>query len=132
MNQSDPAIRVDPPSSPLDEQTTQRLCSALEACPDVAFAYLVDVRVEGVQDHPSLSLFVWLMPEAVGSLRHSLNLVSETVASVIPRERFIDVLILNSAPELLEDIDRADCLLVERDPGERTRALEAAKETAAQ
>lgn len=131
MTHSEPVIRVDPPSLPLDEETTQRLRSALAACPDVAFAYLVDVRVEGVQDHPSFSLFVWLMPEAVGSLRQSLNLVSETVANVIPRERFIDVLILNSAPELLEDIDRVDCLLVERDAGERARAREAAKRSAA-
>lgn len=124
----DPPIRLAPPRRPLDETTTRKLHSALAACPDIAFAHLVDVEVEGLQDQPNLSLFVWLMPEGVGSLRASLNLVSETVANVIPKDRFIDVLILNSAPELLEEVEKAGCLFVERDAGERRQARQAAKE----
>jgi hypothetical protein len=98
------------------------------SCPDVAFAHLVDVQVEGIQEQPSLSLFVWLRPEAVHSLRASLNLVSETVARSIPRDRFVDVLVLNSVPDMLEEIERVGCLFVEPDPGERCRALAAGGE----
>ena len=39
---------------------------------------------------------------------------------------FLDVLVLNSAPELLAAVEEARCLLVERDPDERRRAREAA------
>ena len=125
MNHPDRRYFFSPPQQPLDEESTKNLKSSLSACPDVAFAHLVDVRVEGVDAPPSLSLFVWLVPVAVRSLRGSLNLLSETVAGAIPRDRFVDVLILNSAPELLEDVERAGCLFVERDLVERRRALEA-------
>ena len=118
-------IRVTKPNRPLDPQTTEALRRAVDQCPDVAFAHLVDVQVVEMQQRPELALFVWLLPEAVGSLRAALNLVSEAVAGALPEDRFVDVLILNSAPELLEDVERANCLLVERDAGERERAAEA-------
>jgi hypothetical protein len=56
----------------------------------------------------------------------ALNLVSEVVAKALPEDRFIDVAILNSAPELLQDVERADSLFVVRDLEERRRALAAA------
>ncbi len=121
-------IRIRPPGRPLDEETVRSLQAALSICPDVAFAHLVDIEVEGVSGERNLSLFVWLMPESVKSLRGSLNLVSEVVAGAIPRDRFVDILILNSAPELLADVERAGCLFVERDPEERRRAIAAARE----
>jgi hypothetical protein len=62
------------------------------------------------------------------SLRAALNLVSESVAKALPRDRFLDVVILNSAPELLPDVERAGCLFVEPDPDERQRALAAIEE----
>ncbi|MDX2436407.1 MAG: hypothetical protein QNL88_05070 [Acidobacteriota bacterium] len=125
MSQTDHRLHISPPVRPLDKESAELLRSALSACPDVAFAHLVDVQVEGVQEQPSLSLFVWLVPAGVRSLRGSLNLVSETVAGAIPKDRYVDVLILNSAPELLADVERAGRLFVERDAGERRRALEA-------
>ena len=115
-------IRITSPKNPLDPQVTEALRRAISSCPDVAFAHLVDVQVVEQQQRPELALFVWLLPEAMGSLRSALNLVSEAVASALPSDRFVDVLILNSAPELLDDVERADCLLVERDAGERQRA----------
>ena len=124
MSHSNRRLFFSPPRQPLDEESTENLKTSLFACPDVAFAHLVDVLVEGGDAPPSLSLFVWLVPAAVRSLRGSLNLLSETVAGAIPRDRCLDVLILNSAPELLEDVERAGCLFVERDSGERRRALE--------
>jgi hypothetical protein len=72
-----------------------------------------------------LVLFVWLTAAAMRSLRHSLNLVSDEVARALPPGEYLDVVILNSAPELLDDVERAGRLLVERDPGERERALQA-------
>lgn len=127
MSQTENRLLLSSPERPLDRQSSESLRSALAACPDVAFAHLVDVQVEGVQDQPDLSLFVWLVPAAVRSLRGSLNLVSEIVAGAIPDDRSVDVLILNSAPELLAAVERAGCLFVERDPGERRRALEAGR-----
>ena len=80
----------------------------------------------GRQATAQLSLFVWLVPEAVGSLRAALNLVSEAVARALPEDVFLDVLILNSVPELLVAVEHAGCLLVERDSDERRRARAAA------
>jgi hypothetical protein len=125
---ADHSIRFSPPSRPLDDESTESLRSALAACPDVAFAHLVDVQVEGVRDEPQLSLFVWLEPDSLKSLRGSLNLVCETVAGAIPGDRCVDVLILNSAPELLADVESAKCLFVERDPAQRKLAADAALE----
>jgi hypothetical protein len=47
------------------------------------------------------------------------------VARSLPEGQYLDVVVLNSAPELLEAVERAGCLLVERDPAERVRALAA-------
>jgi len=111
----------------LPSESEGRLREGLEACPDVAFAHLVRVTVgnDGAGSQPSL--FVWLVPGAMKSLRGALNLVSETVARALPEELFLDVLILNSAPELLPQVEEAGGLLVERDPDERRRAQAAAR-----
>ena len=50
----------------------------------------------------------------------------EAVADALPKSCFLDVLILNSAPELLDRIESVDALFIERDPSERRRALAAA------
>jgi hypothetical protein len=126
----DHSVRFSPPGRPLDDDSAKSLRSALTACPDVAFAHLVDVQVEGVQEQPQLSLFVWLEPDSLKSLRGSLNLVCETVAGAIPGDRCVDVLILNSAPELLADVEMAGCLFVERDAEQRKQATGAAMESA--
>ena len=78
------------------------------------------------QNAPSLVLFVWLRPPALRSLRFALNLVSEAVARALPDGDFLDVVVLNSAPEWLAAVERARSLLVENDPEERARALSAA------
>jgi hypothetical protein len=70
-------------------------------------------------------LFVWLVPAAMRSLRAALNLVADTVAKTLPGDQFLDVVILNSAPELLPEVERAGCLFVEPHPDERRRALAA-------
>lgn len=120
-------VRITRTRSDLGDEVLEDLCHRLTANPDVAFAHLVDVEVEGVGEPPCPTLFVWLRPEAVGSLRLALNVLAEAVAEAIPTDRFLDVLILNSAPELLGLVERAGGLLVERDPDERRRALEAAE-----
>jgi len=119
-------IVIEAPEVGLGDETEARLRTELGACPDVAFAHLTQVSVEGRQPEPQLSLFVWLVPEAVGSLLPALNLVSEAVARALPEDRHVDVLILNSAPELLAPVEAAGCLFVERDAEERRRARAAA------
>ena len=114
------------PQPPLDDGVSQKLRQGLESCPDVAFAHLCYVEVVGGDHRSAMTLFVWLVPAAMRSLRMALNLVSEVVAKALPEDRFIDVAILNSAPELLQDVERADCLFVVRDVEERQRALAAA------
>ena len=123
---SDPEIIIEAPARGLGDEVESRLRGELASCPDVAFAHLTQVSVVGLQSTPQLSLFVWLVPEAVGSLQAALNLVSEAVARALPGGVFLDVLILNSAPELLGSVEQADSLLVERDPDERRRARAAA------
>ena len=118
-------IRISPPGRPLEDEVLRKLRDGLERCADLAFAHLVDVDVPDSGDEPGLVLFVWLAPAAMRSLRPALNLVSETVAKALPEDRFLDVVILNSAPELLPDVERAGCLFVEPLPNERQRALEA-------
>ncbi len=125
-NPDDPEIIIESPDAGLDDEIEDRLRIELGSCPDVAFAHLPQVTVVGRQEKPQLSLFVWLVPEAVGSLRAALNLVCEAVARALPEDVFLDVLILNSAPELLATVEAAGCLLVERDPQERRRACAAA------
>lgn len=126
MVDHDPEIIIERPDVGLDDEVERRLREELASCPDVAFAHLVQVTVVGHQETPQLSLFVWLVPEAVGSLRSALNLVSEAVARALPEEVFLDVLILNSVPELLSSVEAAGCLIAERDAEERRRARDAA------
>jgi hypothetical protein len=99
----------------------------IDRCPDVAFAHLPEVFVPGRQDRPEPVLFVWLNPEALRSLRSALDLVSVAVSKAMPDKEYLDVVVLNSAPELLERIENADCLLVKRDSDERRRAVEAVR-----
>jgi hypothetical protein len=126
MTDFDRSIIIRPPSRPLDHDVAAAIRSGLERCPDVAFAHLVDLEVPEAPEGASPALFVWLQPAAMRSLRMSLNLVSEIVADVLPEAVHLDVLILNSAPELLDRVEAAGCLFVERDADERRRALEAA------
>ncbi len=121
-----PEIIIEKPDVDIEEGVKKRLQAELASCPDIAFAHLPQVTVVGHQEEPQLSLFVWLVPEAVGSLRAALNLVSEAVARALPEDVFLDVLILNSVPDLLLSIEEAGCLIVERDSEERRRACEAA------
>lgn len=123
-----PEIIVTAPKIPMDGEIEERLRDELERCPDVAFAHLPLVEVMGRPEAPQMSLFVWLVPEAVGSLRGALNLVCEAVARALPEDVFLDVLILNSAPELLARVEEAGCLLVVRDKAERQRACDAASQ----
>jgi hypothetical protein len=124
----DEHLRITPPAQPLDDEVKDRLREGLESCPDVAFAHLVDVEVPEREEGPGTVLFVWLVPAAIRSLRAALNLVSDTVAKALPRDLFLDVVILNSAPELLLDVERVGCLFVEPHPDERRRALAAIEE----
>ena len=126
MHDATGKFRIGTPREPLDDGVMKRVQDGLQQCPDVAFAHLPEVMVPGRQERPGLVLFVWLVPGALRSLRSALNLVSEVVARALPEERYLDVVILNSAPELLEAVERAQCLVVERDPEERQRALNAA------
>ena len=121
----DQQLRITPPGRPLGDEVEVKLREGLQACPDLAFAHLVDVDVPEQGEGPGMVLFVWLVPAAMRYLRAALNLVSETVAKALPEDRFLDVVILNSAPELLSDVERAGCLFVEPDAGERRRALAA-------
>lgn len=120
-----PEMQINRPRRPLDSDVESTLQKGLQANSDVAFAHLVEVMVAGHQAEPSLALFVWLRPEALRSVRLALNAVADAVARALPREQFVDVLILNSAPELLHPVEQARCLLVENDPEERRRALDA-------
>jgi hypothetical protein len=122
-------LRISPPDRPLDPRVKTRLAEELARCPDLAFAHLPQVLVPARQNAPSLVLFVWLRPPALRSLRFALNLVSEAVARALPDGDFLDVVVLNSAPELLDQVERARSLLVENDPDERARALAAAAAT---
>jgi len=125
----DPEIIIEAPEIGLEPGVEERLRRELASCPDVAFAHLPQVEVVGHQEEPQLTLFVWLVPEAVGSLRAALNLVSEAVARALPEDVFLDVVILNSVPELLSSVEEAGCLIVERDVEERRRACDAAGRT---
>jgi len=119
---------IEPRGQNLDHEVEEKLRTELGRCPDLAFAHLPQVLVPARQTRPELVLFVWIAPEALRSLRFALNLVSEAVSRALPEDDFLDVVVLNSAPELLEPVERAGCLLVENDPEERTRALQAASE----
>ncbi len=122
----EPEIVIEAPETGLEPAVEARLRDELLACPDVAFGHLPQVTVHGHGSGPRMTLFVWLVPEGIGSLRAALNQVSEAVARALPKDQYLDVLILNSAPELLAPVEAADALLVVRDPEERQRAVEAA------
>jgi len=107
------------------EKVLEGLRSSLAACRDVAFAHLVEVIVPEHSRHPDPTLFIWLLPEGVRSLRSSLNLVSAAVARSLPEDLYLDVLILNSAPELLTAVEAADEPFLVRDAHERECALAA-------
>jgi hypothetical protein len=124
--QGEAEILVEGPPEGFGAEIGERLSAEIGSCPDVAFAHLARVTVVGDSSGPQPSLFVWLVPSAMGSLRSSLNLVSEAVARALPDDLYLDVLILNSAPELLSDVEGAGRLVAERDPDERRRALTAA------
>ena len=119
-------LQIEARTLELDKEVERELRRQLEGCPDLAFAHLPQVFVPGQHASPELVLFVWFLPGALRSLRSALNLVSEAVAQALPVEQYLDVVVLNSAPELLDAVERAGCLLVERDPAERRRALAAA------
>ena len=108
-----------------DRRLLEALREGLEACPDVAFAHLAEAQVPSVQSQSEPALFVWVTPPALRSLRSALNLVSEAVARALPEDRYVDIVILNSAPELLDRVEAVATLVAERDPEERSRALSA-------
>lgn len=107
----------------LGPESRGKLRDGLRAYADLAFAHLNHVVVEEAPEG-NLVLFAWLRRGGLRWMRLSLNRISEIVAESIPAGRFIDVVILNSAPELLEEIEAAGGLLVENDPEERARVLE--------
>lgn len=118
-------IIVKPIRKPWPKAVIQPLTQALSAATDVAFAHLVEAGVPGQGEvHPAL--FVWLQPGALRSLGRVLNQVSVIVSRALPDGISVDVMVLNSAPELLERVEAAGGLIVESDPEERRRALEAA------
>ena len=94
-------INISKPRAPFDPEILEKLGAGIGSCPDVAFAYLCDVEVVDRSEGPGPVLFVWLLSGAVRSLKPALNLVSEVVAKALPEDRFVDVVILNSVPELL-------------------------------
>jgi len=126
VTESDQYLRITAPRQPLDDEVAEKLRCGLEGCADLAFAHLVDVEVPETGEAAGQVLFVWLDPSAMRSLRAALNLVSDAVAKALPGDRFLDVVILNSAPELLPEVERAGCLFVQPNPEERERALRAA------
>ncbi len=120
-------MHIGKPRKPWPKERTERLVRELAGCADVAFAHLPEVLVPARQTRPNRVLFVWVVPEAMGALRATLNTICDAVARAIPRSEFVDVVILNSAPELLLPVEEAGCLLLENDPEERRMALEAAR-----
>ena len=107
----------------LSRESREKLREALSGYADLAFAHLDHVVVEEAPGG-NLVLFAWLRRGGLRWMRPSLKRVSELVARSIPSGSFIDVVILNSAPELLEEIEAVGGLLVENDPEERRRVLE--------
>lgn len=128
MNDEMKDVRISKPRNPLTADVIEALEHGLRICPDVAFAYLPEVEVPEASGEVNLVLFVWLRAEAMGSLRAALDLVSQVVAGALPTGVFIDVAILNSAPEMLIAIDDADCLIVDNEPEERQRVLDDARD----
>ena len=124
----EPEINITRPTLSFDQEILDKLGEEIGGCPDVAFAHLCDVEVVGRGEGPDPVLFVWLVSRAIRSLKPALNLVSEAVARALPEDRYVDVVILNSVPELLQKVEAVGCLLVERDPEERRVAVAAGRE----
>lgn len=122
----DLGLRISSCATPLAAETQNRMIAALERCPDLAFAYLADVEVEG-QGPATRTLFAWLEAPALGSVRRALDLVARAVAESIDRDQFVDVVILNSAPELLAPVARSGLCLTAPNPDEWRRSLQAAE-----
>ncbi len=114
---------IRPPATEWPEDRTEALRRELGACSDVAFAHLPEVLVPGRQARPNRVLFVWVVPEAMGAIRAVMNTVCDATARALPSSEFVDVVLLNSAPELLPAVEAAGSLLLERDPEERARAV---------
>jgi hypothetical protein len=125
QSRQDQEVQITGLREPLDDRVLQRLQEELRSCSQVAFAHLTEVRVPAQDSSSARTVFVWLRAEAMRSMRAALNLVSGAVARALPSETFLDVVILNSAPELLEQIEAAGLLLVENDVEERQTALRA-------
>ncbi len=121
-------VKISKPVKGLADDVYAELARGLRVCPDVAFAYLPLVEIPETSDAPHLVLFVWLRAEAMHSLRAALDLVSQVVAHALTSSDFVDVVILNSAPEMLSAIDDADCLIVDNEPEERSRVLDDARD----
>jgi len=120
-------LRISPLSEPLEADVEAALSKNLSACSSVAFAYVVEAQVPQRQPEASRALFAWLLPGALRSMRSALSVVSGAVAASLPEDQYLDVVILNSAPELLVDIEQAGLLLVVNDPDEHATALAAAR-----
>ena len=127
-----PPLRIGPPAVAWPDDRLDALRREIGACRDVAFAHLPEVLVPGRQSRPNRVLFVWVVPEAMGAIRAVMNTICDAAARALPSSEFVDVVLLNSAPELLLPVEAAGCLLVERSPEERARALEAARAAAAE
>jgi hypothetical protein len=119
-----PDLRISRCSMDLAPDTMAALRERLSACPDLAFTYLAEVQVDG-HDDPAPTLFVWLEARALGSVRSALDLVARAVAQTLPAECFLDVVILNSAPDLLDAVAAEGDLVTETNPDERRRAMAA-------
>ena len=120
-------IKIKAPDQRLGEDTFATLQAQLQVCPDLAFAHLAETEVPDSGSNGELCLFAWLRGSSLRSLRSALNLVSEAVARSLPPNVYVDVVILNSAPDLLVEVERVGRLVVECDAEERRRALAAAR-----
>ncbi len=118
---------VQPLSTRFAPEVEDALVTRLRSCPDLAFAYLVEVTVPDHSDRPDPTLLAWLVRDAISSLRASLDLVAAAVAASIPGDSYLDVVILNSVPELLEALERTGNPLVVRDRDELERAFAASR-----
>jgi len=129
----DPAseLHFGPPTPSLDPTVLDKLTRGLATCQDVAFVYLANVLVPSQQEAASQVLFVWLTRNALGSVRFALARVSQVVATCLPEGEFVDVVILNTDPELLEQVAAVGVVVVENSAEEHTQALTATTQPSA-
>lgn len=116
-----PRVRLEPGAGSFSQHVEDELRDVLAACPDLAFAYLMNAEIEGHGEAGPV-LLAWVSAGAMGSLKGALNLISEGVARALPDGRFMDVVILNSAPELLADAQLVAEPFVVNDSPELERA----------